>query len=747
MLRAAAAPERFLDRGGFARFVTEHASGRRRALRAPPVLLPRDLERFLGHLAGRTLGDFVPRTSWRSFEELLGEPVELVAFLAGALPIGETRTEPRELVVAFLDDGIVAALRARSLRVLCRGAAELAVLCSLDAANEDVDLPFLDEDAVAQRLDRARTIANLLRGKRGSGVLVEGHPVTKRARSPLALGSLAASFLVDPEPEVRARLAAHEASADAIVRDAAAAFGAALDGGTGVLARARARAQRQLAAPMPAPSLDDARAVAARFAALVPNAESYAAQQEREETLLAFAELGPLDLVPELLARALTGDVAAVDLLGALGDAALLGHLAALSDLDLRTRGVRAFETAVARLAAATRQATPILLRLLEDNPLRNWRDGLERGLLVREVVTALGEVADPAAAAALTEILDDGSQEYRPVFPAAAWALGRLRHRPAFEAVDRLLRSPKEPASCEAVWAAGALAEAHADLQPGVRSLLDRLAGLEPGAEATRLVALAKLGDRRPELEDAIERALREPGFRQEETARRQIWGLRALEELAALGRKRPAILEDHELVRWFVTRDDQRVHRAATAAFRAWAVFVPRVRAYFSWTLPSLERGGLDALHEAVRDPLGRFRHNVATRLAELGDPRSAKPLAQATARLFADPITSTYEYDDAPPPLVAFVRALAKLNRAEGNDVLIEGLRSGNHQVRAVIAENAPDDARFVPELMAMLGDSRSFLRSRAERSLAALGALSLPPAVSPETNEFPIARRAP
>jgi len=85
---------------------------------------------------------------------------------------------------------------------------------------------------------------------------------------------------------------------------------------------------------------------------------------------------------------------------------------------------------------------------------------------------------------------------------------------------------------------------------------------------------------------------------------------------------------------------------------------------------------------------------------------------------------------------------VRALAKLNRPEGNDVLIEGLRAGNHQVRAVVAENAPDDERFVPELMAMLGDPRSFLRSRAERSLAVLNA-------SPETrrsSENP-PRRAP
>ena len=101
--------------------------------------------------------------------------------------------------------------------------------------------------------------------------------------------------------------------------------------------------------------------------------------------------------------------------------------------------------------------------------------------------------------------------------------------------------------------------------------------------------------------------------------------------------------------------------------------------------------------------------------------------RPLAEATARPFAEPPTSTYEYDDAPFHLVAFVRALAKLNRPEGNDVLIDGMRTGHHQVRAVVAENAPDDERFVPELRAMLGDPRSFLRSRAERSLTSLGAL--------------------
>ena len=57
-------------------------------------------------------------------------------------------------------------------------------------------------------------------------------------------------------------------------------------------------------------------------------------------------------------------------------------------------------------------------------------------------------------------------------------------------------------------------------------------------------------------------------------------------------------------------------------------------------------------------------------------------------------------------------------------EGVGVLIEALRSGNHQVRAVVAEHAPPDERIVPELLMMLEDPRSFLRSRAERALESM-----------------------
>jgi hypothetical protein len=264
------------------------------------------------------------------------------------------------------------------------------------------------------------------------------------------------------------------------------------------------------------------------------------------------------------------------------------------------------------------------------------------------------------------------------------------------------------------------------------------------------RLTALQKIrvsgprtsdAPRTSELRMALERALWEPAFRQEETSRRRTWALRSLEELAwkrgartrntgaatAKANDLDPYFLGHEAVRYFVTRDAHALRRAAEDAFAAWSIPVPETRRYYVFEVERLERrGGLDALHEALRDPLGIFRHNVATRLAERGDPSSVRPLAEATARLFAEPPTSTYEYDDAPRHLVAFVRALAKMNRPEGNDVLIEGLRAGNHQVRAVVAENAPDDERFVPELMAMLGDPRSFLRSRAERSLASLNA---------------------
>lgn len=799
MLRAAAAPERFLGRG-FARFLSRSKAIRRPKASARVVdlgiVLPLDLARFMTALGDHgKVADFVSRPVLPRLPVLLasarrgnaGARARLTALLAGAIPFGETTQG--EIVVYFVVDGPASAVIAaidperETTRLVCQGAAELAVMSSLRAEGEELDLPpfgIAVEEGIRALVARARALASALTGSdtqtRTAMRDLAKKPLDvpppefaakpsrgRRERTtPLVFGGIVETFFREPSA-LDERLSPHRTSSDTLVREATelllASAGAreATTALTKDLARRRSLALRALratkattAAARRVDALETTHLIVARFDDLPPNAESFGAIHERDETLLALGDLGDRRVVPTLLARALTGDAAAVDMLAVLGDRSLVPYL--LGVLQGQPSRVRLYEAAVVRTLVALQafEALPGLQMLLEENPMTGWREGLERVVLVRELVLALGELEDASSAPHLLAILESTSQEYRTVLPVAAHALGRLRHVPALTTLERLLFSPKEPVTCEAIWAVGAIGQAHPDERDRAAALLDRLTNLEPGAEATRMTALAKvrfgkLAPKTTELREAIDHALWEPAFRQEETARRRVWGLRALEELATVARtERQAKIEagalflGHEAVRHFVTRDDHRVRKAALAAFAAWSLPVPEVRKYYSFALPELERsGGLEVLLEAVRDPLGIFRHNVATRLAEIGDPRAIRPLAEATARLFAEPPTSTYEYDDAPPQLVAFVRALAKLNRSKTNDVLIDGLRSDNHQVRAVIAENAPDDARFVPELMAMLGDPRSFLRSRAEKSLTTLGAIA--PPIEPGTTE--------
>jgi hypothetical protein len=764
----------------------------------------------------------------------------LCAYLAGAVPFGTTRggelwlyvlgapSSPSRGVIATLDPAMPGAPR-----LLFRGASTFALACALDesaAAGEDASRinevrtslrspGVAEQEGVRAAFERAIALLDLLTAndagvRRAAKKLAPRpfeppHPppssttrmlLAKGERiEPLALGALVEAFFRKEGAELAAIVDAQHGSQDAIVKQAALLLTEALVTArkprTALardLARRRAMALRVGAAAIAAAlggvksdrapargSAELTRRIIDMIDALPPGTDPLATTEPREEALRALSEVGDRSAVPGLVARAVTGEVGAVDMLAALGDGSAVAPLVGL--LRREPQRHRLLEAAVVRaLAALDAGSTSHALRtLLTENPMPSWREGIERGVLVKELVTALGALRDENAGPALLEVLSSTSQEYRAILPVAAWALGRIHHLPALATLERLLFSPKEPPTCEAIWAVGAIGAVHEDARARAAALLDGLSGLEPGAEMVRLTALRKIhastegsearararAPRSSELRVALERALWEPAFRQDETTRRRTWAFRSLEELAATSRPRgrktgktgrtsktgasakgldldPYFL-GHEAVRYFVTRDSHVLRRAAEDAFAAWSIPVPATRRYFVFEVDLLERrGGLAALHEALRDPLGVFRHNVATRLAERRDAASVRPLAEATARLFAEPPTSTYEYDDAPSHLVAFVRALAKLNRPEGNDVLIEGLRAGNHQVRAVVADNAPDDDRFVPELMAMLGDPRSFLRSRAERSLAALNA-------SPETrrsSENP-PRRAP
>ncbi len=857
MLRAAAAPERFLTRG-LARFASSVARRDRRSDRVDDardprtafgVELPGELVQLFRAGGSRPLGDFRPAfraPAQSTFDALLAAArrkhpaiahARLCAYLAGTVPFGATRsgelwlyvlgapTMPSRGVVATLDPAMLAAPR-----LLFRGASTFALACALDesaAAGEDASRidavrkrlaspGVAEQEGVRAAFERATALLDLLTGsdpavRRAAKKLAPRpfeppHPPAKSqtvaARGaaaaaakasrgtrdaippssatrmllakgervdPLALGSLVEAFFRKEGAELDAIVSAQLASRDGIVRQAALLLTEALvttrrprTAGARELARRRAmalRAARAEAAPESTSprrgSAELTRRIIDIIDSLRPATDPLATTEPREEALRALSEVGDRSAVPGLVARAVTGDVGAVDMLAALGDPSAVAPLVGL--LHRAPQRYRLLEAAVVRALAAldAGSTSHALHTLLSDNPMPSWREGIERGVLVKELVAALGALRDESAGPALLEVLSSTSQEYRAILPVAAWALGRIHHLPALATLERLLSSPKEPPTCEAIWAVGAIGAVHEHARVRAGALLDRLSGLEPGAEMVRLTALSKVratsGDapRTSDLRVALERALWEPAFRQEETSRRRTWALRSLEELAAARgprgaraavpahrkKARGAAKSDdldpyflgHEAVRYFVTRDAHALRRAAEDAFAAWSIPVPATRRYYVFEVVDLERrGGLVALHEALRDPLGIFRHNVATRLAERADPSSVRPLAEATARLFAEPPTSTYEYDDAPSHLVAFVRALAKMNRPEGNDVLIEGLRGGNHQVRAVVAENAPDDERFVPELMAMLGDPRSFLRSRAERSLAALKA---------------------
>jgi HEAT repeat protein len=753
------------------------------------VRLPVDLQRFL-RAAIAPVGDYVPLRAAPSFSALLSSArskddarARLGALLASAVPFGKTRggelwlyvlaprSSPARAIVATLDPRVAAP------RLVCRGASTFAVMCSIHASGDEpttvASAPGVaEQEAVRSSFERALVVRSLLLGsdaavRKAARILArkpEDEPPLPDTRgpqrdraAPLALGALVETFFRADDARARTALALHDGSDDEIVADAVRVLGAALDRRGAALpldlARRRAialRAMRAAAAGSKArakvsDTIGTTRAIMAKLDAMPIPVDPVLITEDREENLLALAELGNRSLVPSIIARAVTGDIAAVEMLGMLGDARAIPHLVDVLAREPQQKH-RLLETSVVRALARMRaqETAPLLRKLLADNPMTNWRDGIERAVLVRELVSALGALRDEAAGPALLAVLESTSQEYRASLPLAAWALGRIAYLPALRTLERLLCSPKEPATCEALWAVGEIGRKHTNAKKRAGALLDSVAGLEPGAEMTRLTALAKVrgsGANAPKPSDlrrALERALWEPGFRQEETVRRRTWALRSLRGLHGVdtprGRDLDSLFLGHEAVRYLVTRDDARVRFAAERAFSAWNIPVPKARRYYAVVVDELEReGGLEALHDAIRDPLGVYRHNVATRLSELADARSVRPLAEATARIFAEPVTSTYEYDDAPKRLVAFVRALARLNRPEGNDVLIDALRNGNHQVRAVVAENAPEDERFVPELRAMLGDPRSFLRSRAERSLTSLGVLPALPAL--------------
>jgi HEAT repeat protein len=437
-------------------------------------------------------------------------------------------------------------------------------------------------------------------------------------------------------------------------------------------------------------------------------------EHEREEALLALEALGDRAIVPLLVGRARRGDRKAVEMLAALKDPRAVPHLLAL--LDGRADRYHHFDTAVvhALRTHGARGAVPKLLAILARNPLVDWRTGIERGDLVQEVVLALGALGDRGAASALLKVLAATNKEYDEVHPLAAGALGALGVREALGPLaGRLEQGPG--VSAEEIWAFGEIA---ARDEPGREAALVRMnglsGGLDPAAEVVRVGAIAKLGGAREPAAFAIQQALSTPGHRKVDTSRQRTWAWRCLGEIGGS--------LDRETIRHFVTLDDHGVRAAATRALARRDIPVPVARPYFLFALDELEvEGGLRALHDAVRNPWGVFRYNVALRLARIGDKASVPVLCEVLRALYLEGPTSTYEYDDPPYHLRWFARALGTFDEPAAAECLIEGLASANHHVRQIVASDPPKDDRVVPALVRLLDDPRPLLRSRAQHAL--------------------------
>jgi HEAT repeat protein len=425
--------------------------------------------------------------------------------------------------------------------------------------------------------------------------------------------------------------------------------------------------------------------------------------------------LGNRGIVPLLVGRARRGDRKAVEMLAALKDPRTVPHLLAL--LDGKADRYHHFDTAVvhALRTHGARGAVPKLLAILARNPLVDWRTGIERGDLVQELVLALGVLGDRGAAPALLKVLAATNKEYDEVHPLAAGALGALGVREALGPLaGRLERG--ESVSAEEIWAFGEIAARDDPGREAARVRLQALGpALDPAVEVVRVAAIAKLGGDEALLSDVMGQALVTPGHRKVDTSRQRTWAWRCFGEVGGFAL-------DPETVRYFLTLDDHDVRAAATRALVRREIPIPDLRAYFLFALDEVEaRGGLGALHDALTDPWGVFRYNVALRVARLGDKASVPFLCKALRALYKEPVTSTYEYDDPPHHLRWFARALGVFDDPDAAMCLIEGLASANHHVRQIVASDPPKDDRVVAALVRLLDDPRALLRSRAQHAL--------------------------
>ena len=181
------------------------------------VVLPKDLVRFLDAVRGGAVADFVARPQLPKLAALLAAAAarkdgagraKLVALLAGAIPFGET--SDGEVLAYFVGDdpaGAHVIATVHPPQVVCRGAAELAVICMMHAndAEPPIAVPGIAEEGAFRHA--------IARGELRAELLLGSHAEIRAATKALA------SRRLDLPPAARAKTE----------RDAPLAFGAVVE--------------------------------------------------------------------------------------------------------------------------------------------------------------------------------------------------------------------------------------------------------------------------------------------------------------------------------------------------------------------------------------------------------------------------------------------------------------------------------------------------------------------------------------
>lgn len=310
----------------------------------------------------------------------------------------------------------------------------------------------------------------------------------------------------------------------------------------------------------------------------------------------------------------------------------------------------------------------------------------------------------DPAASQALQFILFQKHNRYICLRGIAAVALAKLQE---VSILPKLLKqkiwvSTNEDA--DLIWALGELGK---QAQPKEKKQICKfLQNISPQIEmhyGIAQAALQKLGVETKDLQNSIQRMLSMPKHGRDDTIHQRTWALRIIEESKDL----PISLAYPHLY-----SESPMIRKQALSAVKARGAKIPPIHKYYRFVLDDLyTQGGLEALHQALLDEQGLFRYNIAFKLADLQDPRSAEPLCIQIQKHLQHWESWTAD-KEGPSEFDWLVRALIRLGPLQEISVkiILTCLTHENKNVKdPILREKLPSDERLIPGMLQVVEEN--------------------------------------